>query len=55
MQEASEALLRSVKRLYEPKCHYHQLDDVRANLAEQLDSCGDRVGVAYLKWVYMIG
>lgn len=46
MREASETMLRSVKRLYEPKCHYHQLDDVRANLAEQLDCCSDRVGGA---------
>ena len=47
MQEASEAMLRSVKRLYVPKHQNSQLDDVRANLANQLDCCSDRVGGAY--------
>lgn len=55
MREASEAMLRSVKRcVYEPRHQYNQLDDVRANLADQLDYCSDRVGVAY-KWVGLIG
>lgn len=42
MREASEVMLRSVKRFCQPQQHYHQqLDDVRANLADQLDSCSD--------------
>ena len=39
-------MLRSVKRLYEPKHHYRRLDDVRTNLVNQLDCCSDKVGVA---------
>ena len=46
MQEASDAMLRSVKRLYEPKRQYRELDDVRTNLSNQLDCCSDKVGVA---------
>lgn len=46
MQEASEVLLRSVKHLYEPRYRdYHLLNDVRANLSDQLDRCNDKVGV----------
>ena len=44
MQEASETLLHSVK-CFEPKCNYHELNDVKTNLAEQLDCCNDKVGV----------
>lgn len=53
MREASETMLRSVKRFCKPsKSNYHQLDDVRANLAEQLDCCGDKVGVA--EWLLVL-
>jgi len=53
MQEASETMLRSVNRLYNSRkhsslaaagYHLHQLNEVRTNLADQLDCC--KVGVA---------